>query len=135
MNNSKFNEGNITIGFDNEWQDLVDEINAKITKDGNVETIIIFTGLVEHNINHPMTTLYKEYHEPDDNLETTIQRLSVITCPTKKLEQAILDFQKLKIVEGMADSRSCVGPGLRSMNNYFYNDTTGELQVCLAWVS
>lgn len=144
---SKFT-GLVSIGEDYEWQELVDTLQARIDKDASAgckcQSIIIFTGLVQHNINVTMTELHEEFHEEGDDLMKSMQKLSVIACTPENLEQAILDFQGLGIVKGTPETRSCAGPNLKDITNYYISHKyqpplivgkCGELQVTLSWDS
>jgi hypothetical protein len=132
---SKFNDDNITIGAAHEWQWAVDEITKFATTNGQ-SYVIIFTGLVEHNINIPMIELHKIAHEPGDSYAVTIMKLSIIACPITELEQAILDFQQLKIVQELGQCRSCMGPNTRKICSYFEHDgENNEMQVNFSWDS
>jgi len=134
---SKFNDDNITIGSAHEWQWAVDQISEFATTQ-TMEYVIICTGLVEHNINIPMITLHGKAHDPGDSYADSIMKLSIIACPIAELEQVILDFQQHKIVQELAQHRSCMGPNCHPsyLSTYFnYPNEQGEMQVKLTWDS
>lgn len=139
LENSCFNDDNITIGAAHEWQWLVDAIR-KYAQVHNQTHVIIHTGLIQHNINVPMIDLYNQgHHEVDDNFTTTMGKVSVITGTVDKIEEAILDFQQLAIVKEVAKVRSCMGPNVHEPYSYFRyreaSDETREMQVKLSWDS
>lgn len=141
MARSRFTDENISIGAPHEWQWIVDAIK-KYAEEHDQTHVIIHTGLIEHNINVPMVDMYYkyDYHEEGDDFPVTLGKISVIAAEVDKVEDAILDFQKLKMVSGLPDHRSYMGPNqskdITSYFRYGYRaDEAREMQVTLSWDS
>jgi hypothetical protein len=132
-----FTEDNISMGFADEWQKVVDSISKIIRGDDEEEDrdiyVIITTGVVEHNINisarEICTAVYGECSSK--KYQKAVQKLSLISCHIKDLTDAILAFQKNKIVQEASDTRSFMGPMIDSYE-WAHSD---ELHVLLCWDS
>lgn len=105
-----FYDDNIVIGGFHEWLWLLDAILVEAFEAG-VSRVSIFTGVVVHNINESVYFLYDGgAHELEDSYRATLSKLSVFAVSLDGFADAILGFQKLRIVRGVVESRSCMSP-------------------------
>lgn len=111
----------------------------KFANEKNQTHVIIFTGLIEHNINEPMYDLYQRgHHEEGDTFAETLGKIEIIACTITELSAAIINFQQLKIVKELPEIRSYMGPNVGRPYTYFTDTScaeTQEMQIKLTWDS
>lgn len=138
-------KGKIVIGMDYDWQSVVNYIRAFATLN-ECDDVIIYTGVIDHQINVTHRHNYKEYlanHDgktPVMDYQTALQSLEIIATPIDKLEDAILRYQQLPMVKLAYESRCYAGPHFAYSRRFNCSDPDmvnmdGELRVRLSWDS